>query len=48
MLVPFGFRAPAASIDTLDEILGEAHLALPQAIKVSNGKHLNRMGKLVL
>ena len=34
VLVPFAHRAPAASIDTLDEILGEAHLALPQMIKV--------------
>ena len=34
VLVPFAHRAPAASIDTLDETIGEAHLALTQMIKV--------------
>lgn len=35
LLVPFAHIAPAASIDTLDEILKDAPAALPQAIKVS-------------
>ena len=40
VLVPFAHHAPAASIDTLDEILGEAHLALPQMIKVKGANVL--------
>ena len=40
LLVPFAHHAPAASIDTLDEILREAPSALPQAIKVSLLSHV--------